>query len=180
MSSTGDASGEAPVIRVVRKKRGHEGHHGGAWKVAYADFVTAMMAFFLVMWLVGQNKAVKQAVGGYFRDPGIFEQQRSNGAIPGGNGGILPDGVPKTPTPQEQQQEDEAREALKQAAQRIHDGLAETHEFGVLRDQVEMTLTPEGLRIQLLETSKASFFDSGSASLKGEAVKLLRLIASEL
>ena len=65
-----------PVIIVKKKGHGDHGHHGGAWKVAYADFVTAMMAFFLVMWLVGQSPEVKAAVGGYFRDPGVFETTR--------------------------------------------------------------------------------------------------------
>ncbi len=67
--------GAQPII-VKKKKAGHGGHHGGAWKVAYADFVTAMMAFFLVMWLVSQSKPVKAAVAGYFRDPGIFDQAK--------------------------------------------------------------------------------------------------------
>jgi len=59
-------------IRIVKRKRGHEGHHGGAWKVAYADFVTAMMAFFLVMWIIGLNQNIKEAISGYFRDPAQF------------------------------------------------------------------------------------------------------------
>ena len=64
--------GGAPIL-VVKKKGGHGGHHGGAWKVAYADFVTAMMAFFLVMWIVGQSQKVKQSIAGYFSDPVGFE-----------------------------------------------------------------------------------------------------------
>ena len=67
-----------PVI-VVKKKSGHGAHHGGAWKVAYADFVTAMMAFFLVMWLVNQSKPVKAAIGGYFRDPAAFDASGGRG-----------------------------------------------------------------------------------------------------
>ena len=58
----------APII-VIKKKKGHAGRHGGAWKVAYADFVTAMMAFFLVMWLMNSSAKVQNAVGSYFRDP---------------------------------------------------------------------------------------------------------------
>src|SRR5262245_5321163 len=155
----------APNIIIIKKKRrGHHGHHGGAWKVAYADFVTAMMAFFLVMWLVGQSKAVKASIGGYFRNPGIFEQERSNGPIGGGNGGILPDGVPKTETPAASA----AQTALRQAADRIRQQLEVTPEFGALRDHVEVQLTAEGLRIQLLDSNESSFFDSGSAVLKGE------------
>src|SRR4051812_33632296 len=71
-----------PVI-IIKKKVAHAAHHGGAWKVAYADFVTAMMAFFLVMWLVGQSKSVKQGIGGYFRDPAVFESQGGRGVLPG-------------------------------------------------------------------------------------------------
>src|SRR2546430_1714955 len=74
MSSTGDVGGEAPIIRIVRKKKGGDGHHGGAWKVAYADFVTAMMAFFLVMWIVGLNKPTREAIAAYFKNPTLFSK----------------------------------------------------------------------------------------------------------
>ena len=57
-----------PII-VIKKKGGHGGHHGGAWKVAYADFVTAMMALFIVLWLMNSSKQIQVAVGGYFKDP---------------------------------------------------------------------------------------------------------------
>src|SRR5579863_2240716 len=57
-----------PII-ILKKKGGHGGHHGGAWKVAYADFVTAMMALFIVLWLLSSSKQVQEAVGGYFKDP---------------------------------------------------------------------------------------------------------------
>src|SRR5688572_15077933 len=75
---------------IIIKKAGHakHGHHGGAWKVAYADFVTAMMAFFLVMWIVGQSPQVKAGVAGYFRDPGAFEQGQGLGVLPGASGGV--------------------------------------------------------------------------------------------
>ena len=86
-----------PVIRIVKKKHAHEAHHGGSWKVAYADFVTAMMAFFLVMWLVAQSKDVKANIAGYFRDPGLFDYQKSNGLLPsGGAPGVAP-GKPSDP-----------------------------------------------------------------------------------
>src|SRR6202140_4882921 len=57
-----------PII-ILKKKGGHGGHHGGAWKVAYADFVTAMMALFIVLWLLNSSKQIREAVGGYFKDP---------------------------------------------------------------------------------------------------------------
>src|SRR5438552_19188340 len=60
--------GSRPII-VIKKKAAHGGHHGGAWKVAYADFVTAMMALFIVLWLLNTNKPVREAVAGYFKDP---------------------------------------------------------------------------------------------------------------
>ena len=78
-------SEEAP-IRIVRKKSGHGGHHGGAWKVAYADFVTAMMALFIVLWIVGQSKQVKAYIANYFKDPGAFFENTKGGiATVGGN-----------------------------------------------------------------------------------------------
>ena len=67
---------ETPV-RVVKKKKGHGGAHGGAWKVAYADFVTAMMSLFIVLWIVGQSKEVKAYVANYFKDPGAFFENTS-------------------------------------------------------------------------------------------------------
>ena len=66
-------------IRIIKRKKGHAGHHGGAWKVAYADFVTAMMAFFLVMWIVGLSPTVKQAIEGYFKDPEGFMKAVNGG-----------------------------------------------------------------------------------------------------
>lgn len=71
---------------IIKKNAGHEGHHGGAWKVAYADFVTAMMALFIVLWIVGQNKAIKDAVAAYFKDPGVFTSGRY-GSIQEGSSG---------------------------------------------------------------------------------------------
>lgn len=79
---------EEKNVTIVRKKKvvgGHGGHHGGAWKVAYADFVTAMMAFFLVMWLMGADEEVKEAVSAYFKDPSIARDgQNKAGSFSGG------------------------------------------------------------------------------------------------
>src|SRR6478672_3704566 len=77
MASLGESS-DAPVIRIVKKKGGGGGHHGGAWKVAYADFVTAMMAFFLVMWIVGLDKPTREAIAYYFNHPGLFTTGSGN------------------------------------------------------------------------------------------------------
>src|SRR5690554_7297987 len=82
-----------PIIIIRRKKAAH-GHHGGAWKVAYADFVTAMMAFFLVMWLAAQDSRIRQAVAGYFQEPGLLPYEQSNSLLASGQGGIDNAGTP--------------------------------------------------------------------------------------
>ena len=73
---------QTPVRIIIKKKKGHAGHHGGAWKVAYADFVTAMMAFFIVMWIMGQSDQVKQSVSSYFKEPGEFSFITGKKTIP--------------------------------------------------------------------------------------------------
>ncbi len=169
-----------PVIIIKKNRGGHGGHHGGAWKVAYADFVTAMMAFFLVMWLVGASPDVKKSVAGYFRDPGVFDYERSTGMMAGGMTGIDEGRAPETV-----QQPDAAaltveRQKLEESASRIQDSLADAGGLDELRDQIEFSVTEEGLRIELLEKDASSFFDSGSAALRGESVRILGIIGREL
>jgi len=164
--------GAQPII-VKKKKAAHHGHHGGAWKVAYADFVTAMMAFFLVMWIVGQSEEVKAGVAGYFRDPKAFEGGR--GVLPGAESGTTGGGAPMGLTDLEA-----ARNALAQAAEEIRQALAALPEFEHLKDQVEITLTDEGLRIELREAPDDGFFDSGSAAVKPSTVAMLKVIATQL
>jgi chemotaxis protein MotB len=160
-----------PVI-VVKKKAGHAGHHGGAWKVAYADFVTAMMAFFLVMWLVNQSKPVKAAIGGYFRDPAAFDASGGRGVLPGGD-------TVNPPRPETSTAEQEEKKRLEATVAHIREGL-DNNAFASLRDQVEFTITPEGLRIDLMDKEDSTFFDSGSAALHGETEHILGVIAHEL
>src|SRR5215467_5814905 len=102
------------TVIIVKKKRGHgHGHHGGAWKVAYADFVTAMMAFFLVMWIVGQSAQTKAAVAQYFRDPGVFDH---------GRGGIL-EGTNGTPQQVPAPSDDSGKAALMAAESQLKSAL---------------------------------------------------------
>jgi chemotaxis protein MotB len=162
------------VIIVRKVKKGHGGHHGGAWKVAYADFVTAMMAFFLVLWLVNQSPEVRAAVGGYFRDPGVFDYERSTSMMPGGNGAM--DGPLHALPPDVAA----AQAVLEAAAARIKERLAATPAFRDLVDQISIQVTPEGLRIELQEGREDAFFDSGSAVLKPRTEQLLALIGKEL
>lgn len=163
-----------PVIIIKKRAHSRHGHHGGAWKVAYADFVTAMMAFFLVMWIVGQSTAVKAGVAGYFRDPGVFDQERRAGLLPGASAGV---GTSETEPPQDLAA---ARATLERAAARLREALQSNPDFAALKDRIIIQVTEEGLRIELLETSNASFFDVASAELKPESVALLSMIAAEL
>jgi chemotaxis protein MotB len=168
---------DQPVIIVKKGGHPHSAHHGGAWKLAYADFVTAMMAFFLVMWIVGQSNPMKAGVAGYFRDPGVFERGT------GGAAGIMP-GAPKgitspTPTPNESEVA-VAKEVLEQAAQRLREAIEQLPDFSKIKDRVEIEVTSEGLRIELIDTANDSFFQVGSAVLHNDSKQLLGVIASEL
>jgi chemotaxis protein MotB len=171
--------GVQPII-VKKKKAGHHGHHGGAWKVAYADFVTAMMAFFLVMWLVGQSKEVKSAVAGYFRDPGIFDQAKSDGPIAGGDLTLNPEAAPPSDPANGNGLADGERAALEETARRIKQRLADTPELRSLGRQIEIQITRDGLRIELVDAERQTFFASGSAALAPGTEKVLELIAREL
>jgi chemotaxis protein MotB len=165
-----------PVIIVKKRGHGNHGHHGGAWKVAYADFVTALMAFFLVMWLVSQGPDVRAAVAGYFRDPGVFETTRGGGVLPGGVEGLRETGV----TPSALDDVQRAREVLERAAENLREALKQVPALNALEGRIEITVTAEGLRIELLENDKNNFFAVGSAQLLPETVQLLGVIAKEL
>jgi chemotaxis protein MotB len=153
-----------PPVIIIKKKSGHGGHHGGAWKVAYADFVTAMMALFIVLWLMSSSsKQVQLAVSGYFRDPS--GTAANVGSTMTGSGANLP--LKKT--------EDMAKlkEQLEKSIQSMND-------LDKLNKNIEITVTAEGLRIELLESGKGTFFDSGSAALNKTGRELLALLAAEL
>jgi len=150
-----------PII-ILKKKGGHGGHHGGAWKVAYADFVTAMMALFIVLWLLNSSKQVQEAVGGYFKDPtGTSKKVGSNMAGAGENFILTRDNMPKL------------KEQLQAAMRQMSD-------FEKLKSHIEMTVTAEGLRIELSESASGTFFDSGSAKLNGDGSSMLATLAQEL
>jgi chemotaxis protein MotB len=166
-----------PII-IVKKKGGHGGgHHGGAWKVAFADFITALMALFLVLWLVGQSQKVKQAIGGHFRNPpGILDGSRS-GLLPGN------EGVNEAIQPKEQDSpisfEDEMAK-LERSAERLQQVFGETDAFKSIRNQIQIRMTPEGLEIQLTENAKKVLFQVGSAHPLQETKDVLVQIAKEI
>ena len=151
-----------PII-VIKKKGGHGGHHGGAWKVAYADFVTAMMSLFIVLWLMGSSDKVKKAVAGYFNDP----KGTANllGTTMNGNG------VAVTTTP------DDKMSKLKE---KLEAEIKAQQELQKLSKQIEITITAEGLRIELLEDKNGTFYESGSARLSARGQELVALLAKEL
>jgi chemotaxis protein MotB len=150
-----------PII-ILKKKGGHGGHHGGAWKVAYADFVTAMMALFIVLWLLNSSKQIQVAVGGYFKDPtGTAKKVGSNMVGSGENFTLTRDNMSKL------------KEQLQIAIKQMTD-------FEKLKSHIEMTVTAEGLRIELSESAKGTFFDSGSAKLNGDGSEMLVTLAQEL
>jgi chemotaxis protein MotB len=150
-----------PII-IVKKKVGHSGHHGGAWKVAYADFVTAMMALFIVLWLLNTSKPVREAIAGYFRDPSGKGDKMGTSQTGSGEALVVT-----------KDNMSELKNALQKSMEQLKD-------FDKLKDQIEMTLTPEGLRIQLLETASGTFFDLGSSSPNAKGKELLVMLAKEL
>jgi len=171
------SSGEQRVIKKVKKRHGK--HYGGAWKVAYADFVTAMMAFFLVMWIVGLDQAVKDAIAGYFKDPTGFMKAVEGGKSPLDNGGSL-DNMIIDVAKKTDKVVKEDRKRFEQTKEAIDKVIAEYPEFKVIAKSVEVKIVNDGLRIDLVESSKDLFFDSGSAATKPRTKQLLSLIAAEL
>ena len=150
-----------PII-IKKKVVGHGGHHGGAWKVAYADFVTAMMALFIVLWLLSSNEKVRQAVGGYFRDPtGRGKNVGTNMTGSGRDMTVLKDDMSGL------------KEKLKSVIKLIP-------HFKQLQGNVELTITEEGLRIELIEDSKGIFFESGKPQPSPIGKELLAALAKEL
>jgi chemotaxis protein MotB len=190
--------GDKPIIIVKRRRGEGAGHHGGAWKVAYADFVTAMMAFFMVMWLVAAvDKETRAAMFEYFKNPSM-EEGKSVKAAPGqmGPGGAstavinLRGGLDAMKKQEEKKplSGDEAlriaREQERAKLQKLMDDLRkaidETATLRPFKDQLLLDITPEGLRIQILDTQKRPMFDLGSSQLKDYTTVILKELTSYL
>ncbi|RKX26886.1 MAG: hypothetical protein DRP47_07500 [Candidatus Zixiibacteriota bacterium] len=176
---------QQPII-IKRIKKGDHGHHGGAWKVAFADFMTAMMAFFLVMWLVGQAPEVREAVAGHFRDPGKFKLKGASGVLKGSSS-VIPSGDPSIGSRKAKTQEeakgpsDIEKKKMNQAAKNIVQELQKQEAFARLKDNIKVQMTSEGLRIILNESeSSPAFFEPGSAKLLQKSAVILMTIAKEL
>jgi chemotaxis protein MotB len=147
---------------VIKRSGGHGGHHGGAWKVAYADFVTAMMALFIVLWLMNSSKQIQEAVGGYFKDPtGTSKMVGTNQQGSGQNMPISKNDMTKI------------KEQLQTVFRQVTD-------FDKLKSHIEMTVTAEGLRIELMESEKGTFFESGRPEPTAYGREMMIAIATEI
>lgn len=170
------SGGGGRVIIIKKKGKGHAAHHGGAWKVAYADFVTAMMAFFMVMWLLAQtDQSTRQQLSEYFRT-GVFSGAPS--VLNGGSGiqnKAYFDVVGQSSIQPEQANFERVAAAVRAAMQRT---IAEDARLQALAKQLKVSVTEEGLLIQILDGSGDDLlFDRSSADLKPRLEELLATIA---
>ena len=156
------AKGSAPIIIVKKHAGDHDDAHGGAWKVAYADFVTAMMALFIVLWLLSASEKVQKAVGGYFLDP--TGKGKQTGTTSAGSGEVIT----------------LRRQDLPQLKEKLEEALKQVPAFEHMAKQVKITLTTEGLRIDLIETEHGMFFENGNPKPTAAGSDLLKVLASEL
>jgi chemotaxis protein MotB len=156
-----DRKNVRPII-VIKKKVSHGGHHGGAWKVAYADFVTAMMSLFIVLWLMNSTPQIKKAVAGYFNDPKSGGRETGT-TVQGSDKSISID-----------------QKNVQKLKEQIEKAILKQTDLSKLSKQIIITITSEGLRIDLIEDKGGTFFQSGSAKLSPSGVELLDLLAAQL
>jgi chemotaxis protein MotB len=152
----------SPPPIIIKKKVSHGGHHGGAWKVAYADFVTAMMALFIVLWLLNSSAKIQKAVGGYFKDPTGTSKMVGTDMVGSGENFIV------------------SKDNMKELKDQLQRAIREVPKFDELQNHIDMTVTNEGLRIELTESATGTFFDSGSNKMSEDGSGLVKLLAQEL
>jgi chemotaxis protein MotB len=197
---------DTPIVIKRIKKSGGDGHHGGQWKVAYADFVTAMMAFFLLMWLINTTSPEqKRGIADYFAPATVSQSTSGSGGILAGTAlgekGAKSQGSiavqqqvsPETPpnAPQDTQSAQSAQsastdakdqaaheeQAFESAAEAIRQAMQDMPELAELSKQIIIDKTPEGLRIQLVDQEGRSMFDPNSTTPNDRAKLLLRAVA---
>jgi chemotaxis protein MotB len=194
----GDSKKLQPII-VKRVKKGGHGHHGGAWKIAYADFVTAMMAFFLLMWLLGSTtEGDKKGIADYFNSPlkisllggsgsgdsssvirgGGTDLTRSSGQVKQGDVEAKKRIINLQALKAEQRRAEMAR--LQAVREKVEDVLAANPKLAALRSQIRLDMTADGLRIQIVDEFNRAMFDSGSAVVQPHMRELLREIGAVL
>lgn len=150
------------MTEFLNTREDDAGHRGGAWKVAYADFVTALMALFIVLWLVNSGTEIRKAVSGYFKDPKGY--RKLNGSAHAGTGEAL--AVSKSNI-------EKLKESLEEAMKKLPG-------FQNFSKNVQFSVTGEGLRIELLEKDKGLFFQTGSAKLTDNGQRLFDLLAQQI
>jgi chemotaxis protein MotB len=180
---------QRPIVVKKIKKGGH-GHHGGAWKIAYADFVTAMMAFFLLMWLLGSaSQGTLNGISEYFKTPLKVALAGGAGAgdatsvIKGGGNDITKQagqvnkaGARQVEIMQKQQEQARLNE-LQQKIQQTIDNSVLLKEY---KNQLKLEMTPEGLKIQIVDEQNRPMFDSGSSRMLPHTRALLQQLAMDL
>ena len=190
----GDSKKLQPIIVKKIKKGGH-GHHGGAWKIAYADFVTAMMAFFLLMWLLGSTtEGDKKGIADYFNSPlkislmggsgsgdsssiikgGGADLSRSGGQVKNGEVEAKKRSINLQALKAEQKRAELAK--LQAIKEKVEDVLASNPKLAAMKSQIQLDMTADGLRIQIVDEQNRAMFDSGSAYVKPYMRDLLREI----
>lgn len=151
-----------PILNSALPRPAPAPHRGGAWKVAYADFVTALMALFIVLWLMNGSERVKQSVSGYFHDPRAYTVKLGAGPANSGEGLRVNAATVA-----------DVRHQLEQA-------MRQAPEFAEIRDHVQFSVTGEGLRIDLTETEQGMFFVAGESAPTPACERLLGLLAAEM
>ncbi|QDQ25223.1 flagellar motor protein MotB [Chitinimonas arctica] len=171
---------QRPIVVKKIKKGGH-GHHGGAWKIAYADFVTAMMAFFLLMWLLGSaTKGELRGIAEYFQNP--LRVAMSGGSGAGESTSVLQGGgmdLSKAAGSQRRSPEKGESRKLNELKKKLEDAIQNTAtgKLAQYKDQILLDITPEGLRVQIIDQQNRPMFQSGSAQMEGYASEILKEIA---
>lgn len=166
--------GSQPII-VKKVKKGHGGAHGGAWKVAYADFVTAMMALFIVLWILAQSEEIKEQVADYFNDPVGFMSGQGISILKGSMKNSINESLF-----QDLMRREMDRERLSEKVSEIFGELRANPNFDEIMDNIVIEFVDEGLQIELREQEGESFFAIGTAQLNPDAAQLLRRLGSEL
>jgi chemotaxis protein MotB len=154
---------DEPII-IVKKVKGHGGHHGGAWKVAYADFVTAMMALFIVLWLLSQtDQSTRERLSQYFRT-GVLSGAPS--VLNGGTGVQDKGYVDVRGKSSEENEQARLNQMERRIEKEIESMQANDPAFAALAGQVKVSVTDYGLMIQILDGGDDLIFDLSSSELK--------------